>query len=128
MSNEIIKAKVISVDKDSIVFERSAGDCSNGCSGSCCSGGDRRLRIKTDQVFNIGENVEIITDRASKIKYSLLSYLVPIVIITFVALLSNYMGFDDMKSALVAIVAAVPAWVVVKLTAGKQKRPLIRKI
>lgn len=129
MSDEIVKARVVSVDKDIITFERSANDCSSGgCSGSCCSGGDRRLRMKTDQEFSVGNYVEIVTNRASKIKYSLLSYLVPIFIITCVALFSNYMGLDDMKSALAAIAAAIPAWVIVKLTADKQKRPIIRKI
>lgn len=128
MSNEACEAAgVVTAVNGCFVTVRLASE--NCASCGCCAGSVREIRLKTADVFSVGEKVFVRQDEGTALKYAAIFYGTPVVFMTAAAFITGALfNLSEIGTAFSALVAIFPAWPVIKKLSTGAKYPEITRL
>lgn len=100
---------------DLLVHQLSA--CSS-CHESCRMAGEKSekiFHIKTDLTLNVGEKVRVVIDNNTVKRSAFLAYMLPVLLVVFIALVLQDLNFRDMSIAFSSLATLVIYFVFLKL-------------
>lgn len=100
--------------------------CSACAAGSTCMAADRKEKIIDAQPLNdmqVGDEVRVTIERRLGFKAVLLAFVIPFaIVITIVALLSEFSSLNDGIVGTIALIAMIPYYIVIALMKEKIKK------